>query len=117
MELEDFFGYLGPTTLIAFTDAVTVIRLVPVAIPFRKKAFMIRVLANARIRQGPSGLTVSTTTGALIPTTMRWKVVVKKPAEAMGALQALARAVAHEGKPLSWTTPTGLPWVNRYHVR
>jgi DNA-directed RNA polymerase len=42
--------------------------------------------------------------------------IVKKPAEAMGFLQALARAMAHEGKPLAWTTPTGLPWANRYHV-
>jgi DNA-directed RNA polymerase len=42
--------------------------------------------------------------------------IVKKPAEAMGFLQALARAVAHEGKALEWTTPLGLPWVNRYHV-
>jgi DNA-directed RNA polymerase len=42
--------------------------------------------------------------------------IVKKPAEAMGFLQDLARAVAHEGKPLEWTTPLGLPWVNRYHV-
>ena len=42
--------------------------------------------------------------------------IVKKPAEAMGFLQDLARAVAHEGKPLAWTTPTGIPWVNRYHV-
>jgi len=33
----------------------------------------------------------------------------------MAFLQRLARALAHEGKPLSWVTPTGLPWVNRYH--
>lgn len=42
--------------------------------------------------------------------------IVKKPAEAMKFLQDLARAVAHEGKALSWVTPLGLPWVNRYHV-
>jgi DNA-directed RNA polymerase len=41
--------------------------------------------------------------------------LVKKPAEAMGFLQDCARALAHEGKPLRWTTPTGLPWINRYH--
>jgi DNA-directed RNA polymerase len=41
--------------------------------------------------------------------------IVEKPAEAMGFLQSLARSVAHEGKPLTWVTPTGLPWVNRYH--
>jgi DNA-directed RNA polymerase len=23
--------------------------------------------------------------------------------------------MAHEGKPVTWTTPTGLPWANRYH--
>ncbi len=41
--------------------------------------------------------------------------IVTKPAEAMAFLQKIARALAHEGKPLSWTTPTGLPWINRYH--
>jgi DNA-directed RNA polymerase len=24
--------------------------------------------------------------------------------------------MAHEGKPLEWTTPVGLPWSNRYHA-
>lgn len=42
--------------------------------------------------------------------------IVEKPAEAMAFLQKLARALAHEGKPLNWVTPTGLPWSNRYHV-
>jgi DNA-directed RNA polymerase len=41
--------------------------------------------------------------------------VVSLPAQAMGFLQACARALAHEGKPLSWKTPLGLPWCNRYH--
>ncbi len=41
--------------------------------------------------------------------------VVHRPAQAMTFLQKLARVLAHEGKPLSWTTPTGLPWINRYH--
>lgn len=41
--------------------------------------------------------------------------IVEKPAKAMGFLQKLARALAHEGKPLSWVTPVGIPWVNRYH--
>lgn len=41
--------------------------------------------------------------------------IVEKPALAMAFLQKLARALAHEGKPLRWTTPTGLPWSNRYH--
>lgn len=40
---------------------------------------------------------------------------VQKPSEAMKFLQKLARALAHEGKPLRWTTPVGLPWINRYH--
>lgn len=43
--------------------------------------------------------------------------VVKLPAEAMAFMQALARALAHEGKPLRWTTPTGIPWVNEYHEK
>lgn len=43
------------------------------------------------------------------------KTVVQKPAEVMGFLQALARTMAHEGKPVQWTTPVGLPWSNRYH--
>jgi DNA-directed RNA polymerase len=41
--------------------------------------------------------------------------IVKKPSEAMKHLQKLARAMAHEAKPLSWTTPVGIPWINRYH--
>jgi DNA-directed RNA polymerase len=41
--------------------------------------------------------------------------IVALPAQAMGFLQQCARALAHEGKPLTWTTPTGLPWINRYH--
>ena len=41
--------------------------------------------------------------------------VVRKPAEAMGFLKGLASAMAHEGKPVRWTTPAGLPCVNRYH--
>jgi DNA-directed RNA polymerase len=43
------------------------------------------------------------------------ETVVLLPAKAMKFLQDLARILAHEGKPLAWTTPTGLPWVNRYH--
>ena len=41
--------------------------------------------------------------------------VVERPAQAMGFLQDLAGALAHEGKPVRWTTPAGLPCVNRYH--
>lgn len=41
--------------------------------------------------------------------------LVEKPAEAMGFLQHLAKALAHEAKPLRWVTPIGLPWINRYH--
>jgi DNA-directed RNA polymerase len=44
------------------------------------------------------------------------KELVKGPAEAMGFLQQLAGALAHEGKPLRWTTPIGLPWFNKYHA-
>jgi DNA-directed RNA polymerase len=41
--------------------------------------------------------------------------VVKKPAEAMDYLKNLAGALAHEGKPVRWVTPAGLPCLNRYH--
>lgn len=41
--------------------------------------------------------------------------LVRLPAEAMKFLQDCARALAHEGKPLRWVTPAGLPWINRYH--
>lgn len=40
---------------------------------------------------------------------------IKKPAEAMEFLQKIAKALAHEGKPVTWTTPVGIPWINRYH--
>jgi DNA-directed RNA polymerase len=40
---------------------------------------------------------------------------IHKPAEAMEFLQKIARALAHEGKPVQWTTPVGIPWINRYH--
>jgi DNA-directed RNA polymerase len=43
------------------------------------------------------------------------KDVVKGPAQAMEFMQKLAKALAHEGKPLSWTSPAGLPCINRYH--
>jgi DNA-directed RNA polymerase len=41
--------------------------------------------------------------------------VVKKPAEAMGFLRHLAKALAHENKAVTWLTPVGVPWLNRYH--
>jgi DNA-directed RNA polymerase len=41
--------------------------------------------------------------------------LVRLPAGAMAFMQELARKLAHESKPLRWTTPVGLPWVNRYH--
>jgi DNA-directed RNA polymerase len=40
---------------------------------------------------------------------------IKKPAEAMKFLQSIAKAMAHEGKPVRWTTPVGIPWINRYN--
>jgi DNA-directed RNA polymerase len=43
------------------------------------------------------------------------KSVVKGPAEAMEFMQILAKTLAHEGKPLRWVSPAGLPWINRYH--
>ena len=44
------------------------------------------------------------------------KTIVSKPAEAMAFMQKLAQVLAHEGKPLTWVTPAGLPWINRYHA-
>jgi DNA-directed RNA polymerase len=41
--------------------------------------------------------------------------VVLKPAEAMSFLRQIAKAMAHENKPVSWITPVGVPWINRYH--
>jgi DNA-directed RNA polymerase, mitochondrial len=43
------------------------------------------------------------------------KDVVRLPAEAMEFMQKLAKALAHEGKPLRWTSPAGVPCINRYH--
>lgn len=43
------------------------------------------------------------------------KQVVGLPAEAMAFMQKLAQALAHEGKPLRWITPAGVPCINRYH--
>jgi DNA-directed RNA polymerase len=41
--------------------------------------------------------------------------IVHLPAAAMTFLQRIARAMAHESKPVRWTAPTGFPWINRYH--
>jgi DNA-directed RNA polymerase len=41
--------------------------------------------------------------------------IISGPAEAKKFLQKLARALSHEGKPLQWKTPVGIPWINRYH--
>ncbi|MBW7970995.1 DNA-directed RNA polymerase [Bradyrhizobium sp. BR 10289] len=43
------------------------------------------------------------------------KSVVRLPAQAMEFMQKLAKSLAHEGKPLKWTSPAGLPCINRYH--
>jgi DNA-directed RNA polymerase len=43
------------------------------------------------------------------------EALVHKPAQAMKMLQKCARSLAHEGKPVTWQTPLGLPWINRYH--
>lgn len=42
---------------------------------------------------------------------------IHKPAEAMKFLQGIAKTMAHEGKPVQWTTPVGIPWINRYHEK
>lgn len=40
--------------------------------------------------------------------------VVSKAAEGMRFLQKCAQAMAHEGKPLTWTTPVGFPVLHKY---
>lgn len=40
--------------------------------------------------------------------------VVAKAAEGMRFLQKCAQVMAHEGKPLSWTTPVGFPVMHKY---
>jgi DNA-directed RNA polymerase len=45
------------------------------------------------------------------------KQEVEGAAKAMDFLQKLARALAHGGKPLRWTTPVGLPWINSYYEK
>jgi len=42
--------------------------------------------------------------------------VINLPAKAMTFLQPIVKALAHESKPACWTTPVGLPWINRYNV-
>jgi DNA-directed RNA polymerase, mitochondrial len=44
------------------------------------------------------------------------KTVGPLPAKAMRFLQKLAGLLANSGEPLRWTTPIGLPWINRYHL-
>jgi DNA-directed RNA polymerase, mitochondrial len=41
---------------------------------------------------------------------------VRKAEEARKFLQLLARVLADKNEVLQWTTPTGFPWANRYHV-
>ena len=45
------------------------------------------------------------------------KQEVEGAAKAMDFLQKLARALAPEDKPLRWTTPVGLPWINSYYKK
>ncbi len=40
---------------------------------------------------------------------------IEKPAQVMAFLQQIARALAHEGKPVDWVNPAGVPVSNRYH--
>lgn len=42
------------------------------------------------------------------------KQTVERPAEAMAFLQGIARTMSHEGKPVIWHTPLGMPVVMRY---
>jgi DNA-directed RNA polymerase len=41
--------------------------------------------------------------------------VLDLPAKALGFLRSIAKTCAHEAKPTCWTTPVGIPWVNRYN--
>jgi DNA-directed RNA polymerase, mitochondrial len=40
---------------------------------------------------------------------------LRRPAQAMEFICKLTKECADKGKILEWTTPTGLPWANRYH--
>ena len=42
--------------------------------------------------------------------------IVRGPAEVKDFLRLLADAATDAGKPLRWTTPVGMPWVNKYHM-
>lgn len=41
---------------------------------------------------------------------------VSGPAAVKDFLRRLADAATNAGKPLRWTTPVGIPWINRYHL-
>lgn len=42
--------------------------------------------------------------------------LVPHAGQAMKYLQHIAKATAADGKPATWVTPVGIPWVNRYNV-
>ncbi len=42
--------------------------------------------------------------------------VVAGPAQARNFLRKLSNAASKAGKPLCWTTPVGIPWINLYHI-
>ncbi len=42
--------------------------------------------------------------------------VIKYPADTMRFLQQLVSMLAEENRSLQWTTPAGVPWINRYHT-
>lgn len=42
--------------------------------------------------------------------------VMSLPGQAMLFLQGVAKTMAHEGKHVTWTSPSGLPCINRYNV-
>jgi DNA-directed RNA polymerase len=58
----------------------------------------------------PAALYLAEKTYAAIQST------VNLPEQAMVFLQKCAKALAHEGKVLTWRTPTGLPWANIYRT-
>jgi DNA-directed RNA polymerase, mitochondrial len=43
------------------------------------------------------------------------KETLRRPAEAMKFIRALAKESVDKGKVLEWVTPTGFPWANRYY--
>lgn len=74
---------LGPTTIIAFTNVVTRIRLATAAATgFKRRSFAVYVTQDARVLQGNKEVAVTTTTGILLTSSLRWRIDVDSPDDA-----------------------------------